>query len=671
MDNIENSSDLKAPEKRFRPELEGVRAVAALLVAIYHIWLGSVSGGVDVFFIVSGYLITTSLLSRMVKYGRINLAEYLLGLGKRLFPVAYVVIITVALLSIVIMPLSQWPQLISHMFSSAFYFQNWQLAFNAVDYLAQTNNSSPFQHFWALSLQGQFYVTWPLVIFLSVMLAKKLLKTPVRKTLLGVLAFIFIASMSYSIYITEVNQPWAYFDTFARAWEFSLGGMLALLLPYLRLPKSFSFVLGWAGLAVICLTGILVPVSTMFPGYAALLPISGVIMVILAAETGHGFGVEKLLGSKPFMYFGGISYGFYLWHYPLLIFYYNYFGTDTIPFQWGVLLLVVTFLLSVVSVRLVENPIRTINLREAKRKVAAVLVALVVPVLVVYFSWDIYASQAKDDLNDDYNQQDYPGALAIDEGVDAPDGVEPILNPPGSESNLPDFYSDKDCYTDLEEEGVSHCSYGQTENPDYTVALVGGSHTGHWFPALDRLSDELNMQIDVYNKDGCRFTTDDFGGAMNESCMEWNEKVIEPLLEDPPEMVFGTATVNNMQKVPEGYIEQWEKLDGVTEVFAIRDNPRMGERIPECLETKSEEECSIEREGSLPKTPPWEITEGIPDNVTFADLSEYFCDEDTCHSVVGNVIVYRDVHHISNLYSYTLAEPLKKPLKEALENLDK
>ncbi|WP_347862282.1 acyltransferase family protein [Salimicrobium sp. PL1-032A] len=663
-------NDLRVPEKRFRPEIEGVRAVAAMLVAIYHIWIGSVSGGVDVFFIVSGYLITTSLLSRLMKHGQINLVEYFLGLGRRLFPVAYLVIISVSLLSIIIMPLSQWEQIIAEVFSSAFYYQNWQLATNAVDYLSQNNNASPFQHFWALSVQGQFYLTWPLVIFVSYILARKVLKTPVRKTLLGVLAAIFVVSMSYSVYITSVNQPWAYFDTFARAWEFSLGGMLALLLPYVRLPEKLGLVLGWLGLMIICLTGIVLPVSSVFPGYAALLPISGVMMVILAAEKGHGFGVEKFLGSKALLYFGSISYGFYLWHWPLLIFYYNYFGTDTVPFLWGLAIIATTFVLSIVSVKFVETPIRNIDARKKKPKLAMILAAIMVPIFVVYFSWGAYAEQEQAERSAEYNVEEYPGAKVIEEGVEAPDGVEPILNPPDAESNLPDFYSDNDCYTSLDEWGVSHCSYGQTENPDYTVAVVGGSHTGHWFPALKKLSDELNMQIDVYNKDGCRFTTGDFGGAMNESCLDWNEKVIEPLMEDPPDMIFGTATVNSMTEVPEGYIEQWEKFEGVTEVFAIRDNPRMNTRIPECLETKSEEECSIPREEGLPETPPWEVTEGIPDNVTFADLTEYFCDDEECFSVVGNVMVYRDVHHISNLYSETLASPLKEPLEQALNNLE-
>ncbi|MFC7321990.1 acyltransferase family protein [Halobacillus campisalis] len=662
-------SDLTAPEKRFRPEIEGIRAVAALLVAIYHIWLGSVSGGVDVFFIVSGYLITTSLLSRMVREGKINILEYLLGLARRLFPIAFIVILVTALLSILIMPQSQWEQIIAETFASAFYFQNWQLATSAVDYLAQNNDASPFQHFWALSIQGQFYVTWPIIIFLAYYLARKILKTPVRKTLLGVLIVIFTISIIYSIYITSANQPWAYFDTFARVWEFSLGGILALLIPYVNINKTISIVIGWLGLAIVCLTGIILPVSSVFPGYAALLPTTGVILVIISAEKGSRLGVERLLGSKPFLYFGSISYGFYLWHWPLLIFYYAYFGTDKASIQAGMAILLLTLILSILSVRILETPVRKINIKQSKLKLSAILFSLMLPVLVVYFSWGAYSEQVQDELSGEYSEEEYPGALAIHEGIEPPSDVEPISNTNDAESNLPDFYTEDGCFTSIEGAEVSYCSFGETENPEHTIALVGGSHTGHWFPALDELSEEMDFQIDVYNKDGCRFTTDDFGGAMNESCMEWNEKVIEPLREDPPDLVFGTATVNRGNKVPQGYIEQWEKLEGVTEVFAIRDNPRMKEKIPACIETKSEEECSIPREEGLSEVTPWENTEGIPDNVTFADLSEYFCDDETCHSVIGNVLVYRDQHHLTNLYSKTLAEPLREPLAEALESL--
>lgn len=666
-------NDLRTPEKRFRPEIEGVRAVAAFLVAVYHIWLGSVSGGVDVFFVVSGYLITTSLLSRFEREGTINLSEYLLGLGRRLLPLAVIVILFTMAGSILLLPQSQWDQIVGEMFASALYFQNWELATSAVDYLAQNNDASPFQHFWALSIQGQFYVFWPLLILAAYFLARKLFKTPVRKTLLSVLALIFVASISYSIYITSVNQPWAYFDTFARVWEFSLGGIVALLLPYLTMRKSIGFVLGWLGLAIVALTGLVLPVSTIFPGFAALLPTTGALLIITAAENSSRFGVDKLLGSRPFLYFGSISYGFYLWHWPMLIFYFAYFDNTTVSIKGGIAIIALAFIASALSVKIIEAPIRKINLKQSKTKVVTALIVFLLPALAAAGVWDNYVEKSQSSISEDYTVTDYPGARAISEDIEPNPDIDPLDNVAQAESEMPEFYSESECYSDLEETEISMCSYGDTTDPEYTIALVGGSHSGHWFPALEKMSEELSLQIDVFNKDGCRFSADDFDGTLSDSCMQWNEDSIEPLKKNDPDLLFTTANVNAGGTIPEGYLEIWKEFEGDTEIFAIRDNPRMQEDIPSCLEESDDPaDCAVPRDEVLSENPPWENTEEekIPDNVTFADMSPYFCDDDTCDPVIGNVITFRDNHHISTLYSRTIGPALKEHIEDALEEND-
>ncbi|WP_217586453.1 acyltransferase family protein [Lentibacillus saliphilus] len=664
-------SDLNIPEKKFRPELEGVRAVAALLVAIYHIWLGSVSGGVDVFFIVSGYLITTSLISRIGKQGKIHFFEYILGLGRRLFPIAFIVLIFSIIFSYFLLAQTQWKQIIAEVFASAFYFQNWQLAANAVDYLAQNNAATPLQHFWALSIQGQFYVTWPLIISLTFVLARKLFKTPFRKTLLAVLGSIFVASLTYSIYITTTNQPWAYFDTFARVWEFSLGGILALTIPYLVFNKMVNTVIGWIGLGIILFTGILLPVSTVFPGYAALLPTTGVILIIIAAENVSQFNVKRFVGSKPFLFFGSISYGFYLWHWPLLIFYYAIFNVDEVSFRDGLIILLLTFILSFVSTKVIESPIRKLSIKESKKKLAIILLLFMIPLLTMNTFWSQYHERAQEAFQQQIDILDYPGARVLyDESVEATAEITPIASPINANSPLPSFYED-DCFVPMDKSGLKVCSYGETENPDYTIALVGGSHSGHWFPALEQFAEDLNLKIDVYNKDACRFSNDDFNGNLSDTCMEWNEKVVNSLMTDPPDLIFTTATLNREPNVPQGYLDMWKKFEGISTIFAIRDNPRMKEDTPTCVELHGPEACGVPRSEGLSDIPPWENLKEPLKNVYFADLSDYFCDDDTCHSVIGNVLVYRDQHHISTLYSKTLAEPLKAHIVKALEQVDK
>lgn len=663
-------TDLKKPEKRYRPEIEGIRTIATLLIAIYHIWLGRVSGGVDVFFVLSGFLITMSLLSRIERTGTVKLGEFLLGLARRLFTQALLVIIVVGSLALVFLPQVEWGGIIAHMTASTFYYENWRLAFDAVDYLARDHAVSPFQHYWSLGVQGQFYIMWPILIIVVYFLAEKVFKTPVRKTFLVALVIIFISSLSYSVYQTNANQPWAYFDTFARMWEFGIGGLLVLVLPYIRFNKWVNTVLGWIGLLLVCLTGIVLPVSTVFPGYLALVPISGVLLVIIAADNRTKFGVERLLSIKPLLFLGGLTYGIYLWHWPLLIFYQSYMNTKTVPIIDGIVLLVVTLVLSYLSTKLLEAPVLKIDIRQMKGKVVTLLAVMLCVAGSSTILISMYIDHAKTTtLATSLQEADYPGAKAIYDEIEPTKGLEPIPSLLEIKLDLPTFYEAKEC---LGKDGVDvkKCSYGELENPDYTIALVGGSHSGHWFPALEILAEELNFRLDLYNHDGCRFTNEDSLNHLTETCLDWNANLLEQLKEEPPDLVFTTSTLNKRDQVPVGYIGQWQALEGITTVFAIRDNPRMKEDIPSCLESaKSPLDCAIPRDEGVSKVLPWENTEGIPSNVIFADLTDYFCDETTCYPVIGNVIVYRDDNHLTAEYAKTLAPALKEPLEKALFSL--
>ena len=210
-------------KRQYRPEIEGIRVVAALLVAVYHIWMSQVSGGVDVFFVVSGFLITTSLLSKYARDGYIKFGTFVFGLLKRLLPHAFVVLIFITVISYFLLPEVRYLATIKEIVASIFYFENWQLAITGTDYLDQHNAQSPVQHFWAMSIQGQFYIIWFLIVSLSIWMFKKT-KYNFNNIFITVLIILFILSFTYSIYLTGVNQPWAYFDTRTRVWEFAIGG---------------------------------------------------------------------------------------------------------------------------------------------------------------------------------------------------------------------------------------------------------------------------------------------------------------------------------------------------------------------------------------------------------------------------------------------------------------
>lgn len=247
--------------------------------------------------------------------------------------------------------------------------------------------------------------------------------------------------------------------------------------------------------------------------------------------------------------------------------------------------------------------------------------------------------------------------------------MEPIPSTIDIENDIPAFYGDPACYTSSYAPEVETCSYGVTDGADLRIAMVGGSHVGHWFTPMVAIAERHNIEIELYNKDACRFTTSDFDGRLTESCLEWNKEVIDVLNESAPDMIFTTANVAGGRVVHAGYIDQWRQLEQETPVFAIRDNPRMPENIPLCLEEQGEEACTPTRNSVLSDVDPWENTEEpIPDHVFYADLSEYFCDDDWCYPAIGNVVVYRDEHHISDTYAKTLTEPLEDVILEALDH---
>ncbi|WP_078555882.1 acyltransferase family protein [Bacillus alkalicellulosilyticus] len=669
----------KKSDRKKRMEIEGLRAVAALLVGIYHIWFGNVSGGVDVFFVVSGFLITTSLLSMLERTNKIDILGFLVRLTKRLFPAAFTVLFVVTLASIFLLPELRWHQTISETFASALYYQNWQLAINSVDYLAQNNEASPFQHYWAMSIQGQFYLIWPLLLIVTVFISKFLIKKSVRSIFLAMLIFVFIISFSYSIYLTNVNQPWAYFDTFTRVWEFSLGGLLALLIANIQIKKSISAFMGWLGLFGLISCGMLLQVSTVFPGYAALWPTLSAALILLAGNQGGKFGVHTLLSSKPLVTFGSISYGFYLWHWPILIFYYILSGNEQVSFLHGLSIMLISVLLSYLTTTFVEKPLRKSSNINTTLKTARVSLSLLVPVLILTTAWYgatkyIESKQPVFAIDMAENEQ-YPGATVLIEGFDYE--IETtndsfIPRPIEARRDLPKVYNDG-CHQKQGNPEVIECKYGEGDNYDYTIAVVGGSHSAHWLPTLEVISEQENFRILSYTKSSCRFSND---YDVEEDCQKWNENLMDLLINSKPDLIFTTADVGRFvnPNVPKGFVDHWERLnEHDLQVLAIRDNPWFEFDVPTCVYENGVDsmECIVEREQVLPSESAWSRLENPPLNVHYMDLSDYLCDEKYCGPVVGNVLVYRDKNHITATYAKTIAPMFRKELLDVLEVIQK
>ena len=654
-------------ERKFRPEIEGLRAVAALLVAVYHIWMMRVSGGVDVFFVVSGFLITTSLLSRYARDGYINFFSFIFGLLKRLLPNALLVLTVVLIASYFIMPEYRHAGIIKEIFASIFYFENWQLAISGTDYLNQGNEKSPVQHFWAMSIQGQFYVIWFLVISLAILIHKKF-KIEFKKSFLGILLTLIVISFIFSVYLTGVNQPLAYFDTRTRVWEFGLGGLLLLIIYSIKLPKFLSTIIGWSGLVILLSTGLLLDVENSFPGYIALLPVMAAVFILVAGENTSKLGVEKFLGSKFMVWLGGLSYGLYLWHWPLLSFYYVIFDTTDVSILHGILIIFISLVLSYLANRFLENPINQLigkNNFTFKKFLPIILqLGVVIILLGVWFIGSELKSSQQENLA---GNRENPGVLA-EEISFSPEGTEPIPALENAKDDRADAYADG-CQISPGDSEVKICEYGNTDDYDYTIALVGGSKSTHWLPSLQELG-EIYRILNV-TKSGCRFSLDN-SESIADDCYEWNTKVVDELAEYNPDAVVTLADVARpaYEEVPEGFIEQFEKLNNYDiPILAIRDTPYFSKDVVECLSQENGiNDCSIEKSKTISPTPAWEKLSNPPENVTYVDYTDYICTENTCPPVVGNIVAYLDKSHMTATFNKTFAPIIRKDLEKILLN---
>ncbi|RZU61550.1 peptidoglycan/LPS O-acetylase OafA/YrhL [Zhihengliuella halotolerans] len=661
------SSALPSIDKRFRPEIEGLRAVASILVAVYHIYLGRVSGGVDVFFVVAGFLITTTLYTMLTREGRISYSGFFSRLATRLLPHALTVLAVVFAASLVLLPparrLAAWDEITA----SALYGENWALIAKATDYLAQGEGSSPVQHFWAMSIQGQFYAIWA-VVFALVLFASRHLAISTYRLLVWSLGTLFVVSLAFSIYYTAVDQPVAYFHTGTRVWEFALGGLVALVVRRALVGRGGAVAV-WTGLAIVVSSGLLLPVSTSFPGYVALVPALGAVLVIVGSGGYGRYGADRFLSHPAMVWLGGVSYGIYLWHWPLLVFSLALMGVDRVHPIWGVVIIAAAIGLSALTARFVERPVwRRLKDKRVGSAGRLLLGGATILVLVLGIQgWSYLAVAVPNASTDTATSQgarsfvSENGRTSLEEPV-VPDLVAVPLDNPA-------MYDDG-CHQDIEDPAVVECVYGAADS-ERTVVLVGGSHSAHWLPALETIAEDHPIRIVSMTKSSCPWSTPGVeNGYRDDSCGEWNREATRRIAEMEPELVVTTATrsIGADEVVPPGYVDRWSEFTALspgTPIVALRDNPRMSADFLDCLGSADDftTQCGRDR-GDLRQESIPNIDDVIlPDSVFVADLTDYFCRSDYCPAVAGNVVIYRDPAHLTATYSRTLAGPLLDQLK--------
>jgi peptidoglycan/LPS O-acetylase OafA/YrhL len=663
----------------YRPELQGLRALAVVLVVIYHVWINRVSGGVDVFFVVSGFLLTGQLV-RSAERGDLDLRKRFSRTLLRLTPAASLVLVGTAVLAAFVLPEGRWGQTAREVVASALFLENWQLAADSVDYAARNNVASIAQHFWSLSVQGQFFLLWPLLIAL-VALACRQVPERLRRSVTLALLGVFAASLLYSIELTITNQPLAYFHTLTRLWEFALGGLLALHGDRLVLTHRARVAAGWAGVVGLVACGALIPVATVFPGVAALWPTGCAALVLLAGRTGARAGVDRLLAGRVARYLGDISYALYLWHWPLLVLYLQAWQVEAPSLAAGALIIATSLVLAALTHELVEQPVLRRGPSTARRgyRVAAVCTGLVVVTAATWQGVGALRSNTGADIGDTA----YPGALAL--ASDAEVEPAPLLPGPADVgddwlrlerwdcSPMTSFAWDVCALPMPPAEEGSEESTDEPEPPSRRIVVVGDSHAQQLTAALVPIAQQNNWQLIAMLRGGCPFSTVSEVDPDETECVDFNTAVADEITALQPDAVITMATrdarVGQTEQIPAGFVEQWRRLDaqGIP-VLALRDNPRFDHSIPDCVQTRPDDiaGCGVDRAEIYAPTPPWVDLPDVPPNVAFVDIADAVCDTDRCPPVIGNVLVYMDDNHLTATYSTTMSDLLAGQVQAGL-----
>ena len=666
--------DLVSRYSGFRKEVQGLRAVAVLLVVIYHVFLGRVSGGVDIFLLISAFFMTLSFVRKIESGRSLAIGRYWLHTFKRLLPLATVVIlVTIGLLTE--FPESSVAQFRWEALASVFYVENWALAAASVDYYAADHSTaSPFQHFWSLSVQGQVFLLWPLIFGVAWLVRRRtgISSVPILTVCFGL---IFAASMIFSVITTETQQAFAYFDTRARLWEFALGSLIALAIPYINPPRALRIILGWAGIVSMVSVGVLVDVQGAFPGWIALWPLLSAAAIIVAGNTESPFGFDRFLSWWPVVKLGDAAYALYLVHWPLLITYLVMTDRPWAGPRSGVAIVIVSTIVALVLTAFIEDPLKAWKWPErAKRRLAVVILTCLALVSAAVLSWtgvDAYRTakvQAEAERNN-------PGAMTLMPGFQ-PDGEPdpdaptlPLASDLGNQwVGLPEecagvFEADNPVVQDFCRQAP------EVDNPTKTVVVVGNSHMEQYMGAVIPMAEDENWQMVSLLQPGCGLGLE----GQSDVCREGNQAALDYVAKLQPDVVLTTSTRGELmdgsqEKIIAGLPGVIEDLteDGIR-VVGFRDHARLDFNPYTCVESRGADDpsCTVAASDVLAPSNPAQSLESI-DNYRNVDLNDLICPDGQCRPVIGNVHVWLDSHHLTWDYAETMSAPANDRLYRAI-----
>jgi len=706
----------------FRPDVEGLRGLAVLLVVLFHAGLPVAGGyvGVDVFFVISGYLITGLLVREHERSGRVSLSRFYARRIRRLLPAAAVVLVASLAAAWALVGLLDRPEVMADGAAAALSVSNIRFALAEGDYFTAIAGPSPFLHFWSLSVEEQFYLVWPALLLL--------VGGGRRVRVAAVLGLVAAGSFAANLVLTDTSVGWAFYSLPTRAWQLAAGGLLAVAgdrfaSPH-RLVAALGGLVGWAGLAAVVAAGVLLTESTPYPGLAALAPTLGAAVLIATGTLRGGPGL--VLASPPFRFLGRISYSLYLWHWPILVFAPLVAGT-ALGLEATTALAASAVLVAWASWRFVEEPFRRGRLALAlgTRRALGSGVAAIAAVALLAGGLGYGSVRAIDEIGTAVRPTPGPTSpaptptasspaassrpsrgptdLPTDGPTVPPPSPTPVETPaPLTWVSIPDFdppdpiplpadvapsladartdterlYRDR-CAAQVDDTEPRSCVYGDPSG-SFTIALVGDSHAGEWFPALEVLARQHGWKLVPYVKLSCPFI--DLRVRHIElkreytECAAWREKVIALLAAQPPDLtvvamshrgIFPWLAADvGVESESAGIARAVERIPGRHAVMI--DTPRTSVEIPGCIAAHLDDvrACAITRDTAFTRL--FGAREARVAELTGAgviDLIPTVCPAMPCQVVRDGMIIYRDNHHLTETFSASLAPALESALR--------
>lgn len=645
----------------YRHDIQGLRAVAVLLVVFYHAGFDFLPGGyigVDVFFVISGYLITSLLASELKRSNDIDIINFYSRRIRRLLPAATVVLITTICVAWSAYSPLELKQFLSSAFATAIYLSNVWFAHLSTDYLAENTDANPLLHTWSLSAEEQFYLVWP--IFILLLYKKKPVEFFRRNLAIGILIACMI-SLILAIFLTYYNQPLAFFISPTRAWEFGFGGLVALWLPkHQFIDNKIYFLSELLGLILILSAAYLFNDHTNFPGFSAIVPVLGASLIIASSHSMRPSFINRFLGVKPLQFFGNISYSLYLWHWPIFVF--MDLKSENIELAERIVGLLGAFFLAFITYTLVENPFR-FNKFLLKRAYTSIVLGFLLTTFSASFALstrELTISSIKNEA-----QQRYLAA-----STDKP--------------NI--YFGMSRCHADFFQTNTPDCIFGK-KTSEFTVVLFGDSHAAQWFPALEKIANKKGLRLVSLTKTGCPSIMFDpyeekLGRTYTE-CGEWREHVFERIKKLNPKITIIANSkkyinTNDYDKVliwKNGLRNMLEKISGFSDkIVIIRDTPWLDFSAPTCLSradwqgNNPSSQCILKQ---LPDNPDLifdaESTElsSLHNGFTI-DMTKVICPNIPCLIERDGFILYHDSHHLTASFSRHIADQLMEKLQPFL-----